>query len=199
MQAIVLASSNASKISDYRELLSQYPIRLVPQSELAVTDIEETGLTFVENALLKARNASHFTDLPVFGDDSGLVVDDLDGAPGLYSARYAGANSSAQGNIEKLLAELAKKPNSTRKARLYAVIVLLRYPNDPAPIICEGSWEGEILEAPCGQNGFGYLPIFFSTQHQRSAAELTIQERNLSSHRAQAFQQLLNKSLKKYV
>ena len=199
MQAIVLASSNSGKISDYRELLSQYPIHLVPQSELAVSDIEETGLTFVENALLKARNASLFTDLPVFADDSGLVVDGLDGAPGLYSARYAGTNSCAEDNIKKLLAELAKKPNTTRKAQLYAVIVLLRYPNDPAPIICEGTWEGEILEAPRGQNGFGYLPIFFSTQHQCAAAELTIQERNLSSHRAQAFQQLLNKYLKKYV
>jgi len=201
MQTLVLASTNPGKIKDFQELFAAYPLKLIPQSELAVPEVPETGLTFVENALIKARHAAFITGLPALSDDSGLVVDELDGAPGLYSARYAGPKAIAEENIQKLLEELAKKPNANRKARFYSVIALLRYPHDPAPLICEGTWEGEILKEPSnkGQNGFGYLPIFFSTQHQCCAAELSIQERTRVSHRGKAFQELMAKYLKKNV
>lgn len=199
MKTLVLASTNPGKIADFREMLSPYSIQVTPQAELSVPEIAETGLTFVENALIKARHAATVTGLPAFADDSGLVVDALDGAPGLYSARYAGDHAPATDNIQKLTNELAKIPNASRKAHFYAVIVLLRYPHDPVPLICEGTWEGEILTKPQGNNGFGYLPIFYSTQHQCAAAELSIQERMRASHRGQAFQQLLTKYLKKNV
>jgi XTP/dITP diphosphohydrolase len=196
MKSLVLASTNPGKIADFKALLAPYSIQLIPQAELSVPEVPETGLTFVENALIKARNAAELTGLPAFSDDSGLVVDGLEGAPGLYSARFAGPKASAEDNINKLLAELAKKPQASRKARLYCVITLLRYPYDPAPLICEGTWEGEILEKPRGHNGFGYLPIFYSTQHRCGAAELNDQERARTSHRGQAFQSLLHQYLK---
>jgi XTP/dITP diphosphohydrolase len=198
MYTLALASTNPGKIADFQELFSPYRIKLIPQIELSIPEIPETGLTFVENALIKARHAAEHTGLPAISDDSGLVVDGLDGAPGLYSARYAGINASAEDNIQKLLTELAKKPHASRKARFYCVIALLQYPQDPAPLICEGTWEGEILTEPQGENGFGYMPIFFSTPHQCGAATLSVQERALTSHRGQAFQQLLQKYLNIY-
>ncbi len=198
MPTILVASTNPGKINDYAVLASATSVKLIPQSHYNVTEVEETGLTFVENALIKARHAATFAPFPTLGDDSGLVVEDLEGAPGLYSARYAGARASAEDNIEKLLRELAKIPNARRKAKFYCVVVLVRYPNDPAPLICEGSWEGEILTAPAGTHGFGYLPIFYSYKHKRSGAELTIEERASSNHRGQAFNQLLNKYLSEY-
>jgi XTP/dITP diphosphohydrolase len=192
LKSFVLASTNPGKIKDYQEMLRGHFIKLIPQSEFAVPEVEETGLTFVENALIKARHASLITGLPALGDDSGLVVDALDGAPGLYSARYAGKGANMEDNIQKLLAELSKKPNANRRARFYAVIVLLRYPHDPAPLICEGNWEGEILKQPQGEHGFGYLPIFYVPTHHCSGAELSQEERSKINHRGQAFRKLLD-------
>lgn len=194
MSKFVLATANPGKIKDYFELVSPYPnIELIPQTQLAVDEVAETGLTFVENALIKARHAAQVTGLASIGDDSGLVVDALEGAPGLYSARYAGIQATAEENIEKLLDALAQIPNAPRTARFYAVVVLLRSPLDPTPLICEGTWEGEILFEPKGQNGFGYLPIFFSHPHQGAAAELSLQEKTKHSHRGRAFIKLLEK------
>lgn len=195
MKKLVLASTNPGKIADYQTLLSEHDIELIPQSFLSVPEIPETGLTFVENALIKARHATTLTGLPAIGDDSGLVVDALEGAPGLYSARFAGHKASAEDNIQKLLQELEKKPDMLRTARLYSVIVLLRYPNDPAPIICEGTWEGEILKEPRGDHGFGYLPVFYSLIHQCGAAELSVQDRTKVSHRGQAMRSLIQQYL----
>ncbi len=198
MRQLLLASTNPGKVADYQTLLSNTSLKIIPQSQFSIPEVEETGLTFVENALLKARNAATFAKLPALGDDSGLVVEDLHGAPGLYSARYAGKAATDQENITKLLQELTKIPNATRKAKFYSVIVLVRYPSDPAPIICEGTWEGEILKEPRGKNGFGYLPIFFCPLNQRSGAELNIEERNRINHRGKAFRQLLKKYLEEY-
>ena len=197
MQNLILASTNPGKIADYRSLLSDYPVHLIAQSELAVPEVEETGLTFVENALIKARHAAELCNQPALGDDSGLVVDALQGGPGLYSARFAGPKATALDNIQKLLQELDKIPNAPRTARFYAVIVLLRYPQDPVPIICEGTWEGEILKEPTGEHGFGYLPVFYSYANQKPAALLTQEERVLVNHRGKAFRQLIEKYLQK--
>ena len=197
MHQLILASTNPGKLADYQVLLSDTSIKLIPQSQLFIPEIEETGLTFVENALFKARNAATFAKLPALGDDSGLVVEDLEGAPGLYSARYAHKAATAQENITKLLQELRKIPNARRRAKLYSVIVLVRYPSDPAPIICDGVWEGEILKEPRG-NGFGYLPIFFCPLHQKSGAELSIEERNRVNHRGKALRKLLKKYQEEY-
>lgn len=195
MKTIVLASNNPGKIKDFQELaktsLQSLNIEILPQSSFKVEEVEETGLSFVENALIKARHAALATGLPALADDSGLVVDALKGAPGLYSARYARKGASAEENIQKLLAELNNIPHPHRSARLYTVIVYLRYPDDPAPLICEGSWEGEILTEPRGNQGFGYLPIFFVPTHQMSGAELSNEERNRINHRGIAFRKLV--------
>lgn len=197
MQKLVLATTNPGKIADYQTLLQPYPIQLISQAEMSVPEVEETGLSFVENALIKARHASSLTNLPALGDDSGLVVDALKGAPGLYSARFAGPKASAEDNIAKLVQELNGIPKDKRTARFYAIIVLVRYPHDPAPIICEGTWEGEILNEATGENGFGYLPIFYSYANQKPAAFLTQEERVLVNHRGKAFRQLIEKYLQK--
>jgi len=191
LERVVLASTNPGKIKDFQVLIGNHPIQLIPQTALNIPEIPETGHTFVENALLKARNAAALSGLPAIADDSGLVVDALAGAPGLHSARYAGPNASADENIQKLLNELAKIPNVNRKARFYAVLVFVRYPEDPTPLIAEGTWEGEILEEPTGENGFGYLPVFYSTQHHCSAALLSTEERTKINHRGQAFRKLI--------
>jgi len=183
---LVLASGNAGKLAELRALLADDGIELVAQSELGVDDIEETGLTFVENALLKARHAARITGLPALADDSGLCVDALGGAPGLYSARYAGAQGDAQANIAKLLHALADIPDERRDAHFHAVVVLLRHPEDPQPIIAEGRWPGRILHAPRGARGFGYDPVFLDPQHGASAAELDPALKNRISHRGRA-------------
>jgi len=183
---LVLASGNAGKLAELRALLADDGIELVAQSELGVDDIDETGLTFVENALLKARHAARITGLPALADDSGLCVDALGGAPGLYSARYAGAQGDAQANIAKLLQALADVPNERRDAHFHAVVVLLRHPEDPQPIIAEGRWPGRILHAPRGARGFGYDPVFLDPQHGASAAELDPALKNRISHRGRA-------------
>ena len=182
----VIASSNQGKLREIRELLDDTGIEIVTQGELGVADADETGLTFVENALLKARKASRETGLPALGDDSGLCVDALGGAPGLYSARYAGAHGDAQANIAKLLDALRDVPDERRHAHFYAVIVLLRRADDPQPLIAEGSWHGRILRAPRGDDGFGYDPVFFDLEHDASAAELGSALKNRISHRGRA-------------
>lgn len=183
---LVLASSNAGKLVELRDLLSDTGIELVAQSDLGVEDAEETGSTFVENALLKARHASAVTGLPALADDSGICVDALGGAPGLYSARYAGRHGDAQANIDKLLAALKDVPDEQRTAHFYAVIVLLRHAGDPRPIIAEGIWHGRILHRRQGDRGFGYQPVFFDTEHQVSAGEIDDALKNRVSHRARA-------------
>jgi XTP/dITP diphosphohydrolase len=193
MKKIVIASSNPGKIKDFQEIFSTHPILAVPQSEFNIIDVEETGLTFVENAILKARNAAFHSKLPALADDSGLVVDALKGAPGLYSARYAKNGASAEENIQCLLNALEHHPKEDRKAHFYSVIVLLRYADDPAPLIFEGRWDGEILMERRGENGFGYLPIFYVPTHGCSGAELSSRERNHISHRAKAVTQFIEK------
>ena len=183
---LVLASGNAGKLVELRELLAESGYALHAQSEFGVRDVDETGLTFVENALLKARHAAQATGLPALGDDSGLCVDALGGAPGLYSARYAGSHGDAQANIAKLLDALRDIPDAARTAHFHAVVVLLRTPNDPQPIIAEGRWPGRILHAPRGDGGFGYDPVFLDTQLNRSAAELDAATKHARSHRGLA-------------
>jgi XTP/dITP diphosphohydrolase len=190
-KTIVLASSNAGKVREFNQLLGGLHIEVVPQSHFNVTDAEETGLTFVENAILKARNAAQHTRLPAFADDSGLEVDALHGAPGIYSARYAGPKASDAENLEKLLALLKDVPEEKRGARFQCVLVYLRHALDPTPLICQGTWEGRILTAPRGANGFGYDPVFFVPTHACTAAELAAETKNALSHRGQALRQLL--------
>jgi XTP/dITP diphosphohydrolase len=185
MPRLVLASGNAGKLAELRELLAGGGFELHAQSEFGVGDAEETGLTFIENALLKARHAARATGLPALGDDSGICVDALDGAPGLYSARYAGGHG-AGANIEKLLGALKDVPDARRTAHFYAVIVLLRHAEDPQPLVAEGSWHGRILATPRGTGGFGYDPVFFDPAHGRSAAELDPALKNRISHRGRA-------------
>ena len=182
----VIASSNAGKLREFREMLGDSGIEFVTQGELGVGDADETGLTFVENALLKARKAAHETGLPALGDDSGLCVDALDGAPGLYSARYAGVHGDAAANIDKLLDALRDVPQAQRGAHFYAVIVLLRHAGDPQPLIAAGIWSGRILHERRGDGGFGYDPVFFDPDLGVSAAQLDAPRKNRISHRGRA-------------
>jgi len=190
---LVLASGNAGKLKELQAMLAGLPLQIVPQRELGVGDVAETGLTFVENALIKARHACEATGLPALADDSGLIVDALDGAPGLYSARYAGSPTDDAANNAKLLDALREVPAERRSARFYAVIVLLRHANDPQPLICEGSWEGRIIDTPRGHHGFGYNPVFLDEELGLTAAEMTPEQKNGRSHRAKALQLLLQK------
>jgi XTP/dITP diphosphohydrolase len=183
---LVLASGNAGKLAELRELLGGDFARLRAQSEFGVADAEETGLTFIENALLKARHAARATGLPALGDDSGLCVDALGGAPGLYSARYGGVHGDSARNIARLLRELDGVPDAARTARFHCVLALLRSADDPQPIVVEGRWEGRILQAPRGARGFGYDPVFLDPVHGCSAAELDPAVKNAISHRGQA-------------
>ncbi len=187
---LLLASSNAGKLAELRELLGD-GFELHAQSEFGVTDAEETGLSFIENAILKARHAARTTGLPALGDDSGLCVDALRGAPGLYSARYAGRHGDSEANIDKLLRELEGVPDDARGARFVCVLALVRHADDPMPLIAEGVWEGRILHVRRGGNGFGYDPVFFSPAHGCSAAELPAEVKNRDSHRGVALAQLL--------
>lgn len=192
---LVLASSNPGKLAELRDLLGDADIELVAQSDLGVEDAEETATTFVENALLKARHAAAITGLPALADDSGICVDALGGAPGLYSARYSGVHGDAQANIDKLLAALHGEPAARRTAHFYAVIVMLRHAGDPQPIIAEGVWPGVILEQRRGEGGFGYDPVFFDPVTGRSAAELEASVKNRMSHRGRALAALREKLL----
>ncbi len=183
---LVLASSNRGKLQELRELLDGRGIELLAQSDLGVEDAEETGTTFVENALLKARHATRRTGLPALADDSGICVDALHGAPGLYSARYAGEHGNASGNIDKLLQAMRDLPDARRSAHFYCVLVLLRHADDPQPLLAEGQWNGRILHERRGSGGHGYDPVFFDPIHGRSAAEMELAFKNGISHRGQA-------------
>jgi XTP/dITP diphosphohydrolase len=189
-ESIVLASNNVGKVREINDLLQGAHIKAVPQSDFAVPDAEETGLTFVENAIIKARHAARYSDLPAMADDSGLEVDALAGAPGIYSARYAGAGASDTANLLKLLADMEGLEESKRTARFQCVLVYLRHPADPTPLICQGTWEGSILTAPRGKHGFGYDPVFWVPTHACSSAELDPATKNQLSHRGQALRQL---------
>lgn len=186
MRRLVLASSNTGKLGELRPLLADTGLELVAQSELGVRDAIEDGLTFVENALIKARHACRQTGLPALADDSGIVVDALGGAPGLISAHYAGVHGDGPGNIARVLRELEGVPPERRTARFHCTLVLLRHAEDPQPVIAEGSWEGTILSAPRGDGGFGYDPIFFDPVLQAGAGELPPEVKNRVSHRGRA-------------
>lgn len=183
---LVLASSNHGKLEELRGLLSGNGIELIAQSDLGVEDADETGTTFVENALIKARHATRITGLPALADDSGICVDALHGAPGLYSARYAGEHGNASRNIDKLLEVLDGVPDARRGAHFYCVLVLLRHTDDPQPLIVEGQWNGRILHERRGSGGHGYDPVFFDPAHGQSAAEMELSFKNGISHRGKA-------------
>jgi XTP/dITP diphosphohydrolase len=191
MKKIVLASGNKGKVREFNQLLAGLGLEVVPQTEFEVPEIEETGLTFVENAILKARNAAAHTGLPAIADDSGLEVDALKGAPGIYSARYAGVDASDEQNLTKLLNSLEGVPEAQRTARFQCLLVFMEHELDPTPLICQGSWAGRISAAPQGENGFGYDPVFWVPDHNCTAAQLSAEEKNALSHRGQALRQLL--------
>jgi XTP/dITP diphosphohydrolase len=186
--SLVLASGNSGKIKELQALLQNYT--LIPQTQFDVPEIAETGTTFVENAILKARHAAKISKLPAIADDSGLVIAALNDAPAIYSARYAGENATDAENIEKVLRELDGVPLLHRQAYFFCVLVLLQHENDPCPIIAQGRWEGYILDYPQGENGFGYDPIFGVQSHDCSAAQLPFEIKNSLSHRAQALAKL---------
>lgn len=191
MKQIVLASSNPGKVREINRLLADLGLHAHPQSEFGVEDAEETGLTFVENAIIKARNAARHTGLPAIADDSGIEVDALMGAPGIYSARFAGPGASDRANLEKLLDQLQGVAAAERCARFQCLMVYLRHADDPTPVICQGTWEGSILFEPRGENGFGYDPVFYVPTHDCSSAELAADVKNSLSHRGQALRQLV--------
>jgi XTP/dITP diphosphohydrolase len=190
---IVLASGNRGKIAEVNALLQPLTLEVVPQSAFAVEEAEETGLTFVENALIKARHATTVTGLPALADDSGLEVDALNGAPGIRSSRFAGPDADDRANVDKLLAALAGVPEAQRNARFQCVIVVLRHAEDPTPLICQGTWEGRILFAPAGEGGFGYDPVFYVPGEDCASAELPPAVKNRLSHRGQALAHLVDR------
>jgi XTP/dITP diphosphohydrolase len=190
---VVFASNNKGKIHELQTLTPSFVLDVIPQTYFNIPDVEETALSFVENALLKARHAAKIAQMPAIADDSGLEVYALRGKPGIYSARYAGKGATAQDNIRWLLQNLESIPNEQRRARFYCALVYLAYAEDPTPLICEGSWEGSILKAPQGNQGFGYDPIFYVESEKCSAAELSLAKKNQLSHRGQALQLLLKK------
>ncbi|HBV2089431.1 XTP/dITP diphosphatase [Klebsiella quasipneumoniae] len=192
MQKVVLATGNAGKVRELASLLEDFGLDIVAQTELGVESAEETGLTFIENAILKARHAAQITGLPAIADDSGLAVDALGGAPGIYSARYAGVDASDQQNLEKLLDALQDVPDDQRQAQFHCVLVYLRHAEDPTPLVCHGSWPGVIAQEAAGHGGFGYDPIFFVPSEGKTAAELSREEKSAISHRGQALKLLLD-------
>ncbi len=188
---IVLATGNQGKVREMSQLLSSLGLDVVPQSEFDVPEADETGLTFIENAIIKARNAAHYTSLPAIADDSGIEVDALQGAPGIYSSRYAGADATDEMNRKKLLTDLREVKESERTARFQCVIVYMQHENDPTPLVCQSSWEGRILFESLGSGGFGYDPVFYVPTHNCTSAELPKDEKSRISHRGQALQKLL--------
>jgi XTP/dITP diphosphohydrolase len=192
MKKIILATGNPGKLIEFQQLLSDTDYAVMAQSELDILEAEETGLSFVENAIIKARNASKFSGLPAIADDSGLEVDALDGQPGIYSSRFAGLPSNDQNNNQKLLNALSDVPTQLRTARFQCLLVLLRHELDPVPLIFQGCWEGRILFEPSGKNGFGYDSLFFVPEQNCSSAELSPEVKNNLSHRGRAMAQLLS-------
>jgi len=188
---IVLASGNAGKVREINKLFADSGIEVIPQTDLGVPEVPETGTTFVENAIIKARHAAEVTGLPAISDDSGIEVDALDARPGVYSARYAGENANDDDNNNLMLKELAGVAEDKRTARYQCLIVFMRSHTDPVPIITQGSWEGRILEAPQGDGGFGYDPIFYVPTHDCSGGELPLDVKNTMSHRAIALKAML--------
>jgi XTP/dITP diphosphohydrolase len=188
---VVLASSNAGKLREFSELLAGCGFALARQSDFGISPPAETGTTFLENALIKARNAARIAGLPAVADDSGIEVDALDGAPGVHSARYAGEDAGDEANLDKLLAALSGRPSHQRGARYRCVIVYVDRADDPRPLIGEGSWEGSIIDGRRGAGGFGYDPSFVPVGDTRTVAEMPAQEKNLKSHRAQALRAFL--------
>jgi len=188
---LVLASGNPGKLRELSSMLEPLGWDVMRQSEWDIPEAVEDGLSFVENALIKARHASELTGLPALGDDSGLVVDALNGAPGIYSSRFAGKDADDQSNIKKLLHELSDIPESARQAHFYCVMALVRHPQDPAPLLATGKWDGRILTAATGNGGFGYDPVFWVPGEQCSSAELSADTKNRISHRGQALSALI--------
>lgn len=193
MTTIVLATGNQGKVKEFATLLERFNINVKPQSEFNVPDVAETGTTFVENAIIKARHAAKITGLPAIADDSGLEVDALRGAPGVYSARYAGENASDDDNTQKLLKALEAVEPSKRSARFHCVLVYMRHENDPTPLICHGQWEGQITTEKMGEQGFGYDPVFWQEDLQKTSAQLPRDIKNNLSHRGQALKALVAK------
>lgn len=190
---LVLASGNQGKLAELGQLLAPLELEVLPQSQFQISEAAETASTFLENALIKARHASAATGLPALADDSGLVVPALGGLPGIHSARYAGEHGDDAANNRKLLEALDELPEADRKAYFHCSLVLLRHPEDPAPLVAEGSWQGRILLQARGNQGFGYDPLFFDPVLDRAAAELTLQEKGRVSHRGQALARLLER------
>lgn len=188
MNKIILATSNAGKIKEFNALL--HPVSCISQQELGIGDAEETGLSFIENAIIKARHASSIGKQAALADDSGIVVPALQGAPGIYSARFAGNNATSQDNIELLLQKLSDFPKPQRQAYFYCAIALVRHSTDPTPLITTGIWHGEVTNEPQGETGFGYDPIFYIKEHQCTAAQLPSEVKNTISHRAIALRKL---------
>lgn len=193
---IVLASSNSGKLKEFQSLFLDTQLSIIPQSEFNITDADETGLSFIENALIKARHACEQTGLPAIADDSGLAVDALNGAPGIYSARYAGIPGDPKACNIKLLADMKLIPKAQRSAKFHCVLVYLKHAQDPTPIIAHGIWQGEILENDLGSGGFGYDPLFYDPLLNKSAAQLSKAEKNQVSHRGQAMRKLLAELIK---
>jgi len=191
MSRVVLASNNKGKVREFNQLLEDFHLQVLPQSEFAVPEAEEIGLTFVENAILKARNAARHAHLPAIADDSGIEVDALGRAPGILSARFAGPDASDAENLQKLLSELRGIPEAQRTARFQCLIVYMQHADDPTPIICQGTWEGRIALEPRGENGFGYDPVFYIPDRDCTAAELPSEVKNAISHRGQALRKLV--------
>jgi XTP/dITP diphosphohydrolase len=183
---IVLATSNAGKINELAALLQPLQIEVIPQSHFNISDADETGLTYIENAIIKARHAAKLSGLPALADDSGLSVAGLNGRPGIYSARYAGARAASPDNIAKLLAELRDVPDDQRQATFHCVLAFLKSADDPSPLICHGRWHGKILREVSGTGGFGYDPVFYVPTENKSAAELGAELKNQISHRGMA-------------
>ncbi len=190
MKKIVLATGNQGKVREMADLLADFGFDVVAQSEFNVSEVAETGTTFIENAIIKARHAAKETGLPAIADDSGLEVDALDGAPGVYSARYAGEHATDQQNLAKLLDAMKDVPEAQRTARFHCVLVLMRHENDPTPLVCHGTWEGRILTEAHGSNGFGYDPIFFVPEDNCASAQLEPARKKQLSHRGQALKKL---------
>ncbi|HOB62586.1 MAG TPA: RdgB/HAM1 family non-canonical purine NTP pyrophosphatase [Candidatus Competibacteraceae bacterium] len=190
MHQWILATGNPGKVREFAAVLGSLGVEIRPQSAFGVPEAAETGLTFIENALIKARNATQHTGLPALADDSGLVVDALGGAPGIYSARYAGPDADDQRNLLQLLEAMRDIPMERRTARFVCALALLRHPTDPMPVLCQASWEGRITFEPSGSGGFGYDPVFLVPTEHRTSAELAPEVKNRLSHRGQALAEL---------
>ncbi len=189
----MLASGNKGKLKELQSRLGELDFEVLPQSHFAIPDADETGLSFIENAILKARHAAKLSGLPAIADDSGLEVDYLQGQPGIYSARFSGKDATDKSNNAKLLKLLVDVPDSQRSARFQCVLAFMRHENDPTPIVCQGSWEGSILPRSQGENGFGYDPLFFIPEKNCSSAQLAAEEKNKMSHRGKAMSMLIEK------